>query len=129
LENGSGIGNLSSQDDVGEVAKFEMYEEGSQIRRSSKSISSNLVEGFGRRRYRNDYIKFLTYALASYDETIDHLEILQGTGSLSDRVLLNDLILRYNLLGKKINSFLKTVISNHLAPRDLVGQQIFEEEH
>lgn len=34
-----------------ELPKFEMYEEGSQIRRSSKSIVSNIVEGYGRRRY------------------------------------------------------------------------------
>ena len=32
------------------LPKFEMYEEGSQIRRSSKSIRSNIVEGYGRRR-------------------------------------------------------------------------------
>ena len=36
-----------------ELPKFEMYEEGSQIRRSSKSIRSNIVEGYGRRRYVN----------------------------------------------------------------------------
>ncbi|NVM20458.1 MAG: four helix bundle protein [Desulfobacterales bacterium] len=28
------------------LPKFEMYEEGSQLRRSSKSISSLIVEGF-----------------------------------------------------------------------------------
>ena len=31
------------------LPKFEMYEEGSQIRRSSKAVASNIVEGFGRR--------------------------------------------------------------------------------
>lgn len=31
------------------LPKFEMYEEGSQIRRSMKSVKSNIVEGFGRR--------------------------------------------------------------------------------
>lgn len=41
------------------LPKFEMYEEGSQIRRLSKSISSNIVEGFGRSRCKNEYIKFL----------------------------------------------------------------------
>jgi four helix bundle protein len=50
---------------------FEMYEEDSQTRCCSKSISSNIVEGFGRRRYKNDYIKFLSYALASCDETVE----------------------------------------------------------
>ena len=54
------------------LPKFEMYEEGSQIRRSSKSIRSNIVEGFGRRRYKNDFIRFITYSIASTDESIDH---------------------------------------------------------
>ena len=44
-----------------ELPKFEMYEEGSQIRRSSKSVRSNIVEGYRRRRYRNDYIRFLNF--------------------------------------------------------------------
>ena len=48
-----------------DLPKFEMYEEGSQIRRSSKSIVSNIIEGFGRRRYKNEFIQFLTYAIAS----------------------------------------------------------------
>jgi len=65
-----------------ELPKFEMYEEGSQIRRSAKSIIANFVEGYGRRRYSADYIKFLTYAIASCDETKAHLEILHETESL-----------------------------------------------
>jgi len=42
-----------------DLPKFEMYETGSQIRRSVKSIKSNIVEGFGRKRYQQDYIRFL----------------------------------------------------------------------
>jgi len=110
------------------LPKFEMYEEGSQIRRSSKSISSNIVEGFGRRRYKNDYIKFLTHALASCDETIDHLETLRETGSLADKALFEHLSEQYDLLGKRINHFLQAVVRNHLAPKDVVGQHIFDEE-
>ncbi len=67
---------------LNELPKFEMYEQGSQIRRSSKSIVANFVEGYGRRYYKNDYVKFLTYALASCDETKAHLELLHETGSL-----------------------------------------------
>jgi four helix bundle protein len=88
------------------LPKFEMYEEGSQIRRCSKSISSIIVEGFGRRRYKYDYIKFLTYALASCDETIDHLEMLKETGSLADITLFEEPSKQYNLLGRRINNFL-----------------------
>jgi four helix bundle protein len=110
------------------LPNFEMYEQGSQIRRSSKSISSNIVEGFGRRRYKNDYIKFITYAVASCDETIDHLEILSETGSLTDKALFDDLSKQYDLLGKRINNFLKAVIRDHLAPADVIGQQILDGE-
>lgn len=73
------------------LPKFEMFEEGSQIRRSSKSVKSNIVEGYGRRRYKQEFIKFLTYALASNDETIDHLENLYRTDSLKDKDLYDSL--------------------------------------
>ena len=56
------------------LPKFEMFEEGSQIRRSMKSIKSNIVEGYGRRRYKQDFIRFLVFAHSSCDETIDHPE-------------------------------------------------------
>jgi four helix bundle protein len=72
---------------IEKLPKFEMYEEGSQIRRSSKSIASNIVEGFGRRRYKNEFIQFLTYAIASCDETKVHLDILHETGHLKKMVL------------------------------------------
>jgi four helix bundle protein len=111
------------------LPKFEMYEEGSQIRRSSKSISSNIVEGYGRRRYKNDFIKFLTYALASCDETRDHIEMLFDTGSLADKTIYDDLIKRYDILGRKINNFLQGVIAEHLAPKDQIGQQIFPDDN
>ena len=34
------------------LPKFELYEQGSQIRRSSKAITTAIVEGYGRRRYK-----------------------------------------------------------------------------
>ena len=92
-----------------ELPKFELYEEASQIRRSMKSVRSNIVEGFGRRRYTNDYIRFIIYALSSNDETIDHLEILYETGSLKDRKLYDNLHERLQKLGIKINNFLQAV--------------------
>ena len=58
------------------LPKFEMYEEGQQIRKSIKTVKSTIAEGYGRRRYKQEFIKFLIYALLSNDETIDHLETL-----------------------------------------------------
>ena len=95
------------------LPKFEMYEEGSQIRRSIKSVRSNIVEGYGRRRYKNEYIKFLTYAHASCDETIDHLDTLYETESLQDKAVYQKIAEKLNLLGKKLNVFIQSVESHH----------------
>ena len=96
-----------------ELPKFEIYEEGSQIRRSIKSTRSTIVEGYGRRRYKQDYIRFLTYSIASCDETTDHLETLYETGSLRDKVLYKSLHARLQTLGKKINRFIQSVEKAH----------------
>lgn len=95
------------------LPKTELYETGSQIRRSSKSVRSNIVEGYGRRRYKNDYIRFITYALASNDETIDHLETLFETGSLRNKALFENLLSRLVQLGKMINNFRSAIQANH----------------
>lgn len=87
------------------LPRFELFETGSQIRRSSKSVRSNIVEGFGRRRYKQEYIRFLTYALASNDETRDHLDSLYETKSLTDESLYHELIETCDKLGKKLNLF------------------------
>lgn len=48
---------------VVKTAKHEMYELGSQLRRSSDSVTTNIIEGYGRKRYKADFIKFLTLFL------------------------------------------------------------------
>jgi four helix bundle protein len=100
-----------------ELPKFEMFEEGAQIRRSSKSVKSTIVEGYGRRRYKQEFIRFLTYALGSNDETIDHLETLFDTGSLTDRPIYDDLHERTDMLGKKLNLFMQSVQKNHISEK------------
>jgi len=92
-----------------ELPKFEMFEEGSQIRRSSKSIGANIVEGFGRKRYKGEYIRFLTYALASCDETKYHLEMLWETGSLGQE-RSQYFLEGYDNLGRKIYKFRQSII-------------------
>ncbi len=82
------------------LPRYEMYETGSQIRRSSKSVKSNIVEGYGRRYYKNDFVKYVIYALASNMETIDHLETLFETGSMRDEKLYVNLSAKLELLGK-----------------------------
>ncbi len=95
-----------------ELPKFEMYEEGSQIRRSSKSVRSNIVEGYGRRRYVMEYIRFLSFSIASNDETIDHLETLFETGSLNSKIVYDELHDKLDILGKKLNLFIQAIERN-----------------
>lgn len=91
------------------LPKFEMFEEGTQIRRSGKSVKATIVEGYGRKGYKAEFIKFLVYSLASNDETTDHLENLFKTKSLQDDNLYNYLHGKLETPGKKINLFIKGV--------------------
>jgi four helix bundle protein len=95
------------------LPKFEMFEEGGQIRRSIKSVKSTIVEGYGRREYKQEFLRFLSYAIASNDETLDHLETLFETGSLTSKDLYSNLSERLNTLGKKLYNFKKSVEESH----------------
>lgn len=98
---------------VTSLPRFELYESGSQIRRSVKSIRSNIVEGFGRRRYKGEFIRFLIYAHASCDETIDHLDTLRETESLADEAIHTSVRTLLDRLGGKLNAFINGVERSH----------------
>jgi four helix bundle protein len=102
------------------LPRFEMMEEGSQIRRSSKSVSSNIVEGYALRRYKQEYIHYLSRALASSLETVEHLDFLFETGSLKDEALYKDLRERYGELNSMLYRFVESIASQHDTTR--VGQ-------
>ena len=86
----------------------------SQIRKSSKNVKSTIVEGYGRRIYKAEYLKFLVYALASNDETRDHLETLYETKSLSDEVVYNRIRNKINIEGRELHDFYLGVEKNHI---------------
>jgi four helix bundle protein len=94
------------------LPRYELFEEGSQIRRSSKSITSMIVEGYGRRRYKADFIKYMVFSQAECDETIVHLDFLFETNSFSNAELYKKLRNDYDLLSKRINKYIQWVESN-----------------
>ena len=94
-----------------QLPKFELFEEGSQIRRSSKSVTALIVEGFGRRRYKSDFVKYLIHAHAECDETIVHLGFLFETRSMTNEDAFHQLTNDYILLSKRINNFTQWVES------------------
>lgn len=95
------------------LPKFSMFEQGSQIRRAIKSVKSNTVEGYGRRRYKQEFVRFVDYALASCDETAEYLDTLIATKSLTDLTVINDLTPRLDELGRKLNLFLQSIERSH----------------
>ncbi len=90
------------------LPKYELYEEGSQIRRSSKGITSCIVAGYGRKKYKADFTKFIIYAHASCDETILHLKFIKEIHEFITKEI-ETLFDNYNKLGSKINKFLQYV--------------------
>jgi len=92
------------------LPKFEVFEQGSQIRRSSKSVKDQIVEGYGRRRYKSDYIKFLVYSHSSCDEALTQLEMLVVL--YPEIAEFKSLSQEYSVLGKKINNYIEYVENN-----------------
>ena len=90
------------------LPRYELYEEGSQIRRSSKGVPSTIVEGYGRRRYKKDFVRFLVYSQASCDETEVHLEFIHDSGHITDDLHM-ELKEENDRLGRKINKFIQYV--------------------
>ena len=93
------------------LPKYEMYELGSQLRRSSGSVVANIVEGYGRGRYKQEYVRFLVFSHASNNETLCHLNgIIQLYPDLNEtfKPLYNE----YDLLGAKLNKYIQYVESS-----------------
>jgi len=94
------------------LPRFEAFEEASQVRRSSKSVCANIAEGFCRRRYKPEFIRFLTFAWGSCEETLEHLCLLKDTGSLAEDAA-SPLESQYHRLSSMIYSFLRSVERDH----------------
>ncbi|MEX0610718.1 MAG: four helix bundle protein [Pirellulales bacterium] len=96
------------------LAKFELYEEGSQLRRSSKSVSSQIVEGHALRHYKAEYLHYLARAYGSAEETIEHLTYLHDTGSVA-RLSgeCQALIEEYAVLCRKLFNYIRSVQRQH----------------
>jgi len=92
------------------LPSFELYEQGSQVRRSSKSVKDQIAEGYGRRRYKPEFIKFLIYSQSSCDETTSQLEMIIDL--YPKFIDFMELLPEYEILGKKINTFIQYVENN-----------------
>ena len=92
------------------LPQFELYEQGSQIRRSSKSTKDCIVEGYGRRRYKAEYIRYLVFAQGSCDEATDQAKMISEL--YPTIVDFNDVLNDLEKLGKMIANYITFVESN-----------------
>ena len=92
------------------LPKFELFEQGGQARRSSKGIKDTIAEGYGRRRYKQEYIRYLTYAQASCDELSSQLDMLVVL--YPDIEEFSQLLESNEILGRKINNYIQYVEKN-----------------
>jgi four helix bundle protein len=93
------------------LPKYELYELGSQIRRSADSVVSNIVEGYGRKRYKAEFIRFLVFSHGSCLEVKNHLKKIDilYPGTIPE---IDTYINEYDILGAKIYSFINYVEKN-----------------
>ena len=85
---------------------IEQREVASQIRRSSKSIPVNIVEGMSKQSSKADVRKYIRIAIGSNDETMVWLRFSRDLGYLDDQVSSNYLS-RYSEVGKMLRGVLK----------------------
>jgi four helix bundle protein len=65
-------------------------------------------KGYGRKKYKADFIKFLIYSHASCDETIVHLNFIKDTHNVDNKEI-NNYLEKHDELGRKITKFVKYV--------------------
>jgi four helix bundle protein len=81
--------------------KEEKYSLTDQVIRSSRSISANIAEGWGRRTYENDFKKHLIYAIGSVEETKVWLSFARDCQYISLEIF-DVLYKKYDELGARI---------------------------
>ena len=87
--------------------KFEMFELGSQMRRSSNSAPANIAEGWNN-KHINIYIECVNRALGEVHETQHHLDIAFKKKYLI-KTKYDNFTLEYNECGRMLKGLLRSL--------------------
>lgn len=87
--------------------KFEIYELGSQLRRSSNSAPANLAEGFNN-KHTNIYLEGISRGQGEIRETKHHLKMAFRKKYLNQE-RLGHFIDEYNICGKMLTNLEKSL--------------------
>ena len=85
--------------------KEEIYVTTTQIRRAALSVVLNIAEGYGRQS-KDDFKRFLKMSFSSVNEVEILLELGKDLKYIEEEKY-NDIIVRYNTLGKRIYTLMK----------------------
>ena len=92
--------------------KFEIYNLIDQFLRSTHSIVANIAEGYGRRSYPKEYIRFSIFAQASCHESREHLK-----AAFDRRYFLQEEFLhlddKFDHLGKMLTLLIRKIKTNN----------------
>jgi four helix bundle protein len=96
--------------DISKLAKrfppFEQLELGRQIRRATRSIPANIVEGWAKRQSVAEFKRYLQVAVGSCDEVKMWLEMSKDEGYISQDIF-ETRTSRYNRIGAMLGSLWK----------------------
>lgn len=92
---------LIVNNEVNKLPLFEKYDLGSQMRRASKSIPSNIAEGWAKRRYPKEFKRYLETALGSCNEMEVHVSLAKDLHFWKPD-FCDPIIQRYVYLGGKL---------------------------
>ncbi len=75
-----------------------------QMRRCSRSIPAQIAEGYARRESIKDFQRYLRDCVGEANEMLNHLLLSQHKGYIKKPGYVEELIERYNQLGKKLTN-------------------------
>ena len=93
------------------LPKELQYDLADQIRRASRSIPSNIAEGFGKQNSKKELINFLRISLGSNDETLFNLDFLKDSGLIATQKY-QYFFDEYTICGKQLNRLISSLLAN-----------------
>lgn len=82
--------------------KSERFLLSDQMIRASRAIPAIIAEGYGKRESAKEFKKYLRDALSETNEMINHLALAKAKRYIENQ-RVDDLIQRYNVVGKKLS--------------------------
>ena len=82
----------------------ERYLLNDQMKRASRGIPALIAEGYARRESLKDFQRYLRECIGESNEMINHLMLAKHKKYITEVATVDELIERYNRLGKKLNN-------------------------